>query len=266
MGAFEDGNTFLAGVLAKLPESVRGQVKEVLEKPEAKDAVTLIGDGVLARSDYSKHMDALKTKETELTTKYEDLNTWYEANKNALAEYPTLKTEVERLKKGGGGEPPPAPKPGEEPPDPRAVALEVVNDAGRDYVQISAWLAGKAVQHSQMFGESLDTMELVNNPKLGKPIAGQPGRVFSLEDAYREKHGERVVAKTQEAENQRIEGEVKKRLDEERKKLVGQPFPLRGGDSPSVLDTLTQKDGTAAHTLDTAVAEYDRLVGARGTT
>ena len=63
MGAFEDGSSFLAGVLAKVPEDLRAQVKAAFERPEAKDAVTLLGDGVLARSDYSKHMDQLRAQE-----------------------------------------------------------------------------------------------------------------------------------------------------------------------------------------------------------
>src|SRR5215510_3070249 len=94
MGAFEEGSSFVAGVLAKLPESLRAQVKDALEKPEAKDAVVLLGDGVLARADYSKHMDLLKAKETDLTSKWEELNDWYRANEAALKEYPTLKAQL----------------------------------------------------------------------------------------------------------------------------------------------------------------------------
>lgn len=261
MGAFEDGSSFIAGVLAKLPDSLRPQVKEALEKPEAKDAITLVGESVLARSDYSRQMDALKAKENELQTKFEDLNSWYGVNETALKDYNGLKTEVETLRaKLNGGTPPPKK---EEVVDPRQIALDVVNETGREYVQVSAWLAGKAVQHQQMFGEPLDTMAIVNNPKLGKPIAGQPGRVFSLNDAYTEAHGERLATKQKEVEDQRINAEVDKRLKE---KLANQsqPFPLRGESSPSVLDVLATKDGPAAHNLDSAVAEYDRLQAARG--
>jgi hypothetical protein len=258
MGAFEDGSAFLAGVLAKLPEAVRTQAKEIFEKPEAKDAVIVIGDGVLARPDYSKAMNDLKAKETELTEKFNQLNDWWAVNEAALVEYKTIKPEYDSLKGKKAAEPPTPP------PDARQIALDVVNEAGREYVGVSAWIAGKVAVHQQMFGEPLDTMALVSNPKLGKPIPGQPGRVFSLQDAYNESYGEKVAAKAKEAEEKRINDEVQKRLAEERAKSVGQPFPLRG-EAPSVLDVLQTKDGPAAHTLDTAVAEYERLQNARGT-
>src|SRR5258707_1178587 len=91
LGAFEDGQAFLAGVLAKIPdEGVRAQVKTAFESGAAKDAVTLLGDGVLARSDYSKHMDAIKktdeeakAKLAEATDLYERNDRWYKTNEAA---------------------------------------------------------------------------------------------------------------------------------------------------------------------------------------
>lgn len=276
-GAFEDGQAFLAGVLAKItdPEK-RAQAEAVLKDPAAKDAVTLMGDGVLARADYSKSMDALKkqtddaqAKLAEATTLYERNQTWYEANKAALTDYPTLKAEL--AKRGAGADDDDLDEAERKrrrenpPPDPRKVAEEVLNEQGRDYIQVSAWLAAKAVDHYQRFGEPLDAMALVNHPKLGKPVAGQPGRVYSLNDAYQETFGERLAAKAKESHDKEIETEVQKRLGEERVKLQSQPFPLRGGAEPSVLDVLADKNGSAAHTVDTAVAEYDRLQATRGT-
>lgn len=258
MGAFETGQTFLAGVLAKLPEADRAQVEAIFGKPEAKDAVVIIGDGTLARPDYSKAMNDLKTKEAELNTKFTDLNDWYAANEAALKEYPTLKTKLATFEKE-----PPAGGKKDDVVDPRTVAREEIDAAGREYVNVSAWLAGKVAQHSQMFSEPLDTMALVSNPKLGKPITGQPGRVFSLEDAYRESHGERVAKYQKDAADKSINDEVDKRLAEKLKERASQPFPLRG-EAPSVLDVLDTKDGSKAHTLDSAIAEYDRLQSVRG--
>lgn len=265
MGAFEDGTSFLAGVFAKIPEGIRAQVKEALEKPEAKDAVTLIGESVLARSDYSRNMDGLKTKETELQQKLDNLNTWYAENKAALEEYVAIKPEYEELKTKTGT--PPVVKkeePPQSPTDPRKIVEDVLGEQGPQFVQVAAWLAGQVGRHQQMFGEPFDPMEIVSNPKLGKPIAGQPGRLFSLQDAYNEKFGERVAAKQKEVEEKKFEAEVEKRIAE-RNKQTGQPFPLRS-ESPSVLDVLTTKEGPAAHTLDSAVAEYDRLQQVRTAT
>lgn len=264
MGAFEDGQSFLAGVLAKIssPEK-RAQVEAVLRDPEAKDAVTLVGDSVLARSDYSRHMDDLKAKETATQAKLDELNVWFEANKAALQEYVVIKPEYDELKAKGGTPPgtPPATPPATPPVDPRKVVEEVLAEEGRGYVNLSAYIAGLSVRHLHMFGEPLDPMELVANPKLGKPILGQPGRVFSLQDAYNEKYGERVAARAKEAEEKRFNDEVQKRLTEERAKLAGQPFPLRN-EAPSVLDNMKP----AEHTLDTAVAEFERLQQARSQT
>jgi hypothetical protein len=264
MGAFESGTEFLAGVIAKLPAELQTQAKELFGKPEAKDAIIIVGDGALARPDYSKAMNELQTKEGELKTKLDNLNAWYADNEAALKEYLVIKPEYDTLK----ATPPPAPKPGDPPPppaDPRKLIEEVLNEQGREYVALSAWLASKAVEHLHLFGEALNVMELTADPRLGKPVAGQPGRVVSLPDIYASKYGDRVAAKAKEAEEKKFNDEVNKRMAEERARTTGQPFPLRGDASPSVLDVLSTKDGSAAHTLDTAVAEYERLSTARST-
>lgn len=265
MGAYETGQSFIQGVLAKLPESQREAAKTIFEHAEAKDAVSLIGDGALARSDYSKHMDSLRDKETQLNEHYERLNQWYDVNKTALQE---AKEARERQATPPQQTPPPDEKPALQSPafgrdDARKIADDAINEAGRDYIAVSAFIATASAQHLAMFGEPLNAIELVSNPKLGRPIAGQPGRVFSLQDAYNERYGERVQAKFKEAEERRFNDEVEKRLLERSKAASTHPFPLRNESSP--LDALATKDGPAAHTLDSAVAEYERLQAARGT-
>jgi hypothetical protein len=259
MGAFESGQEFLAGVLAKLPVELQAQAKELFGKPEAKDAVIIVGDGVLARPDYSRAMNDLKTKETELQAERDSLNGWYVANKAALEEYVTIKPEYDVLKAKPADPAKPVP-----PADPRKVVEEVMSEQGPQYIQVAAWLHDRGMEHFQLFGERLNTQEIVSHPKLGRPIVGQPGRVFSLQDAYLEKHGDRVAAKQKELDEKKFNDEVERRLAPERAKLASQPFPLRGDASPSVLDVLSTKEGPAAHTLDTAVEEYERLQAARG--
>ena len=266
MGAFESGQAFMAGVLAKLPAEQQAQARAIFEAAEAKDAVTLLGDGALARSDYSRSMDGLREKEQALTDYYTRLDGWYTDNKAAL----------DAAAARGTGNPDPArPQPDPAPApnagaggtitaaDIRAIADQAVNEAGRDYIAVTAFLATQGARHSHLFNEPLDMTELVANPKLGKPVYGQPGRVYSLQDAYLEKYGERIQGKHKEAEDKRINDEVEKRLGERLKTTQsGHPFPLRQEASP--LDVLGTKDGPAAHTLDTAVAEYERLVAAKG--
>lgn len=265
MGAFESGQAFLAGVLAKLPTELQAQAKALFESPTAKDAVTLVGDGALARTDYSKAMDAIKTKDTELQERLATLNTWFADNEAALKEYVVIKPAYDALKgKGGagGGTGDDDDKGKGTPPDPRKVVEEVLAQQGPEYIQVAAWLHDKGMEHFQLFGERLNTQEIVTNPKLGKPIAGQPGRVFSLVDAYNEKYGERVATKQQELTEQKYNAEVEKRVAAKLAAQTAQPFPLRGS-QPSVLDVLETKDGAAAHTLDSAVAEYERLQAQR---
>lgn len=268
MGALESGQTFLAGVLAKLPTEQQAQAKAIFDAAEAKDAVTLLGDGALARSDYSRNMDTLREKEQALNEYYGQLNTWFADNKTALDRAKELEgkgTPPAGTPPTGtppAGTPPLGDRPPFSPEDIRRVADEAINEAGRDYIAVSAYFASIASQHQAMFGEPLNALELVQNPKVGKPIAGQPGRVYSLQDAYNERHGERVAAKHKEAEDKRFNDEVDRRLQERIKTTSTHPFPLRQESSP--LDVLSSKDGPAAHNLDSAVAEYDRLQASRG--
>lgn len=254
-GALEDGQSFLAGVLAKLPEEQRAQVKAILDDPKAKDAVTLVGDSVLARSDYSKHMDALKKQETEVLTIQQQQTDWWNANKARLEQAATLEAENTKLKAGGTGD---GPKGLTSEEAAKLVADQIAQNE-RGYANLMFFSQTMGAKHQALFGEPLDMMELGANPKLGKPILGTD-RTFSLQDAYNEKHGERVSTKAKETEDKRINDEVEKRMVEERKKLIAQPFPLRGGQpEASVLDILNTKEGPAAHTVQTAVDFYEKL-------
>ena len=262
MGAFESGSSFLTGALAKLSPEQQAQVKAVLDAPEARDLLITIGDGVLARSDYSKHMDDLKAKESDLQSKYDELTGWYEKNEAAVKEYVQIKPEYERLK-GAGPTPTPSPTPTPTPtPDFRTTAREVMTELGQDYLQVSAWLAAKTATHMSLFQEPLDAMALINHPKLGKPVPGQSGRVFSLNDVYQESFGERLAQKAKATEDARITQLVEARLVEERSKGgPSLPFPLRP--DASVLDTLATKPDPSQYSVDAAVAEYARLTAAK---
>jgi hypothetical protein len=265
MGAFESGSSFLAGVLAKLPAEQRAQAEAVFNNAEAKEAVTLVGDSVLARSDYSRNMDQLREKEQALTEYYTRLDGWYKDNEAALASARTRPAEsrVDQPVIPSGQPRPDLQTPALTSAEMKRIAEDAINEAGRDYIAVSAFITTQGAWHSHVFGEPLDVTELVNNPKLGRPIVGQPGRVYSLQDAYQEKYGERIAAKNKETEDKRFNDEVERRYQERTRGTTSQPFPLRGETSP--LDVLSTKDGPAAHTLDTAVAEYERLVAAKQT-
>jgi hypothetical protein len=256
--AKEAGKVFMAGVLAKLPAEKRAQAEALFAGDDAEAAVSLMGDGTLARSDYSRLADQIAAKEAELTGKFDELNNWYAANQSALTEYRDIKPKYDVFAAGtGNGDGTHA-----DPVDARKVAREVVDEAGREYISVSAWIAAKAVEHLHKFGEPLDAMALVSNPKLGRPVNGQPNRVFSLEDAYTETFGERVTARAKTDEDARIQKLVDERMAVERSKMGTHPFPLRG-EQPSVLDTINDAN-RPVHTVDSAVAEYERLSAVRG--
>lgn len=249
MGAYESGQAFLQSVLAKLPADKQAAAKALFEDPTAKDAVTLAGDGALARSDYSKNLDLLKAKEDELVT-------WYDDNKAALDDYLKIKPEFDTLKGAKKDDPPKV----DPPIDPRKAAEEVLAAQGRNYVDVADWIADKKLDHFMQFGEKLDTRALLDDPRLGKPVAGQPGRVVSLPDLYQEKYGEKLAAKQKDADDKKFEAEVEKRLAERRSQQPN-PFPLRG--ESSVLDSLADPEHASKHTVETAVEHYERLQAAR---
>ena len=144
----------------------------------------------------------------------------------------------------------------------RKIMLETIEAEGRGYINVAAWFASQAVKHSRMFGEDIDMQELANNPKVGKTHPTDPQRMFSLIDAYQEKYGDKVAEKLKAAEDEKFNKEVERRMQEARSKEgPAHPFPLRV--EPSVLDTLSADRKPADYTVDSAVAEYERLQQAR---
>lgn len=252
--AIDSGKSFLALVLAKLPESLRADAEKALTAPEATDALTLLGDGVLARSDYSKSMDAIRDKEVQIQTDYDKLNTWYADNQARLDGTTALEAEIARLK----GEKPTVPDPTKPSVTTGLVRKDlddILSERDQAFTRVLSLSTQLTTRHLRDFNEVLDMNELVDLANRHK---------YSLTDAYQAKFGEQLKAKADLAEKTRIDKLVEDRLADERKKHQDHPFPLRN-QSPSVLDILeTKTDSPANHTLDTALAEYDRLQAARG--
>lgn len=280
MGAKESGQAFLAGALAKLPAELQAQAKAIFESPEATDAIVTIGDGALARGDYSKQMDALRAREqaltereTAATTLYEQNAAWYETHKQALEEYTTLKPAWDEWQATGGkpaGTPtttttttPPAAGKGDEmgltEEQITKLIAEQVNAAAVDAVGISAWASKRAVEHFQTFGEVLPVDEIVATTI----EARSKGHTATLDQTYQSRYGERLKEKQVAAENAKIETEVQRRLAEERAKAgPALPFPTRTEASP--LDVIGTQTNPADYSVDAAVAHYAQLQQARG--
>lgn len=279
MGAKEAGAAFLAGVLERLPESHRAQAKAIFEAAEAESAITVIGDGVLARSDYSKQMDAIRAQEQTLADKqaeFEALHAsnvaWLNEHQAAVTDYLAIKPKYDALIAGGGsptgtptgtGTPVAAPQGGKEAEMTKdeiaKLVAEQISTAAGDVVGISAWAAERSIQHFQQFGEKLPVNELVQ----ATIAARQKGDPITLDGMYQQKYGEQLAAKAKEAEDARINTEVEKRLAEQLRERQGSglPFPTRAEASP--LDLLHKPPDPATYGVDAAVAEYTRLVNTR---
>lgn len=252
--ASDSGKAFIDSVLAKLPENLRAGAQAAFAAPEAAEALTVVGDGVLARSDYSKSMDDLKEKETQLASDYENLTKWYDTNKTALAKVTTLEAEIARLQ----GAPPPTP---EEKKEPSVGGLtkeelnQILEDRDKGYAGVLALTNSLTAKHLRDFNEVLDVTQLVDYATKNK---------VDLKTAYDTVHKERIEAKVKAEEEAKVNKLREEIRAEERKNLSQMPYPVRNG-APSVLDILENKqDSPANHTVDTAVAEYERLQATRG--
>lgn len=261
--ALDSGKAFIDGVLAKLPESLRDSVKAAFAAPEAQDALTLVGDGVLARSDYSKSMDDLKAKEAALTEDYTKLNDWWTTRQADFAELEDWRTGKRTAKPGE----PPAPKP---PTDPALDPAKFVSrDDFADLLRKEQMAAANAMgliaylvdQHRTTYHEALDVRELLADQNLGKAKAD--GATYGLLDAYHTKFKDKITAFHETADKERIEKRANEIVAE---KLKGQslPVPLKAG-LGSPLDVLDNPEWKPAPNLaDLAAEEYARLQAARG--
>jgi len=253
--ALETGKTLAEQILSKLPEGLRGTVSTAFAAPEATDALTLLGDSALARSDYSKAMDDIKTKEDQIAADYQRLNTWFTENKDKLDEYGRIKPEYETLKAGGVKPPPP------EPQKPAAGLTKedidkMLQERDAGYASVMAISTTLTAKHYKDFGEVLDMNALVNHAmKNHLPLYDPKADT----DAYRALHGDKVAAKAKADEDARINKLVEDRIAEARK-TQQQPFPIRGPE-PSVLDALAESatDRTSKYSADAAAAHYAEL-------
>jgi len=259
--ASDAGKAFIAGVLAKLPEAQRGQVQTVFDSADAVAALEVIGTGALAQPEINRQLDDLRKKATDLDDLRERNNTWYAENKAALEDYLKIKPEFDTLKAGGGGG-----GGGEKPPVAGGPTKEEIAAAldqrDRSFAGALALSMDLSAKHMHMFAEPLNTTELLSDPKLGTVVNGQ---TYGLMDAYNSKHGTRVQEKLQATENARIQKLVDEGVAEKLKGLPQNqqhPFPLRDP-SPSPLDALSAERKPADYSVDSAVAEYERLQGAR---
>lgn len=264
--ALDSGKSLAEAVLAKLPENLRESARAALLAPEATDALTLLGDSALARSDYSKNMDEIRTKTEELKAQeetlladHDNLRAWYAEKKAVIDKYPSLDVVEAELARARGGTPPtPTPAP---PAKPVASGMSkedlegVLAERDKGYASVLALSTTLSTKHLRDFNEVLDMNELIAYATKNRlPLYDK----HADNDAYRALHGEKLVAKAKTEEDARIQKLVDEQLAA-RMKDANQPFPLRNS-SPSVLDVLQDPNYKPTNFgVDAAVAEYERL-------
>lgn len=254
MSAKDSGLRFLNDLLAHVPAEKQADVKAAFEASEK--AIETLGAGVLARDDYSRSMDQLKTARETTEAWHQQLTDWYaeqQAQKPAAPAAPAAPIQT-----------------------PAANLLTREDFAKEIAIREQNALAAivttnqLSAKHYATFNEVLDIPKLMTDPEINKI-----GLVGVYEKTTKDRYAE-LAAKARQAE---IEAEVTKRLTEERTKLLGSrlPYPVSGREA-SPLDaidtTLTPPvDGKpiAAPTagqqvLEQAVAQYNAALAATGAT
>lgn len=255
---------FLQDLLAKLPEADRGSVEAVFSKAEAAEAVKFADTGAKRQSDYSRHLDALRTQQEELNAKtarvedtYAQQTAWWEANKPLV--------EAGKKALGGDGNPNPnpatAPAKVELPPDVlrKDDVLKLINEREAGAVAFIAATNELTMRHYQEFGERLNVNELLADPNVAK---------VGLAGVYQQKYQDRYAAKAATAEEARINKLVEERVATERKQFASRmPYPVAAnGADASPLDSLaaTEKPDASQFTAEAAADEYLQLAAAKG--
>lgn len=257
--AHVSGQSFLAGVLAKLPEAARAQVESVFGSDDAVAALEVIGTGALAQPEINRRLDELKARTDALTAKEVEVNEtftkqtdWWNTNKVKVEEYDKLKAGGSVVPSNGA------------PVDVEALRKEMdakISDLSLQGAGLMALMTNLSVKHFREFGVEPDMSALLADKNLGKQLPD--GRIYNVLNAYETKYGEEIKARAAAEEQKRIDKLVDEKF-KERMKGADQPFPLRG-QNPSVLDMLEDPNAKPEnHTVDTAAALYEQLQAARG--
>lgn len=216
MGAKESGQAFLESVLSRLPEDRRAAAAELV--PELAEA---IGEGVMMREDYSRHMDGIRAK-------HQEQSSWWEANREAAL-------LGQKAKEAGfvPGQPPPAPA--GTPTD--FVRKDELEQDARAMVTLTALTPTLVIQHFKEFGEALDMTALMADPRVSQ---------IGLKAVY----DQSVAQKRADAAKAATDAEVARRVEE------GVQTALRSRQNPSYPSAVP-----AGSPLDGLLAEIQKESG-----
>lgn len=245
--ALASGKTFAQQLAAKLPEASRAAFLANFDGQD--EALTLLGDSVLARSDYSRAMNDLKVVETKQTK-------WWTDNQ-PLLELGSKAKDAGWTPEGGGGNPPdptgnrPA---GMSPED----VTKLLDEREAGAAAFFATLSGLQMTHFTSFGEALDARQL-----MADAVADPQRR--GLQHAYQTRFADRLAAKAKEKDDAAFEARYKERFAADVKTLGlnRPPDTIVGGEVlVSPLDALTPANAAAKAGQDVTdmVDMYNDLV------
>jgi hypothetical protein len=240
---------FLADVLAEVPEDKRSIVEESLK------ASKKLPEGVLAREDYSKNMDELKTQrqqfDGEVAEARNRINGWEKWYGDTSKEVSTVKEQLAAYEAEFG--PLEGTKKGTK-PTPSGLSKEDVQKeiqgAGNAYLKFSMDLNKIAIRHFKAFGEELDTDKLVElGAKENLPLGA----------AYDRMTADLVADKREKDLTERIKRE---RQEEREKVLAERGFPALTPDAgrPHALDLQPKVGKTETDRVNAAIEGFSSLM------
>lgn len=247
----DTGKAFLAGVLAKLPESLRTQAEATFAAAEAESALAELGSGVLRQADYSRAQDGVRARETELNTWHQQLADWQAGEREKVA---AAIAAADARVAAGPTAPIPSTAPTPAQPPVNAITREDLNSFGDLAAGVIAVTTRLGLQHMHTFGEVMDPQQLLSHPKV---------REIGLEGAYKELFKEKLDQKAAELDAVKAKAIGDAAVAAYRAAHPNLPYPVNGQVQPSTLDFLESKADPSQFTAEAAANHYNQLVAAR---
>lgn len=241
-------DTFLAGILAHVPEADRGKVETAIEGLEANG---------LRQSEFSKLSDEAAAAKKAFDAKLAENIAWYNDRKAALGEVDTLRAENAELKaKGNGTGEGEHDKPFKLPEG--LVYKKDVEELERGAVGFIAEANVLALKHYKDFNEILNITDLMKDPRVQQ---------IGIQGVYADKFKDQIAAKAKAAKDASDEALRKEGYEKARAEQANQhhPYPVVGNE-PSVLDGIEAARAgkqVAARSVDEMAAEFARLNAVR---
>ena len=239
-------DTFLAGILAHVPDADRGKAEAAIEEMEK---------GTLRQSDYSKLANEADAAKAKFNALYASNTEWFAEKEAALAEVDTLRAKMIEAEKRGT-------TPADLPADLiRKTDLDkILSETERGAVGFIAEANGLTMKHFKEFNEILDINALLADKRVQQ---------IGLKGVYQDQFKEQIAAKAKAAADAQAEAFRKEGYDRARTELVNSksPYPVMGNE-PSALDAIEATRSGAApvlKTVDDYASEYARLTGVRAT-